>query len=118
MIIELPWPPRELNPNVKKHWSVKAKAALLYRSDCWLATTKLLLPNRPKLPTAGPITFALTFYPPDRRKRDDDNLVRSFKSGRDGIAEALNIDDSRFKMLVNISDMIVPGGKVIVSISK
>ena len=116
MIIELPWPPRELNPNARKHWAVKAKAACAYKETCYYEAR--LTPDKTDFPKNGPITFALTFYPPDKRKRDDDNLVRMFKSGRDGIAEALNIDDSRFKMLVNVSDMIVPGGKVIVSISK
>ena len=33
----------------------------------------------------------LTFYPPDKRKRDDDNMISSFKAGRDGIAQALGL---------------------------
>lgn len=42
------------------------------------------------------IALWLTFYPPDRRSRDDDNLIASFKAGRDGLALALGIDDKRF----------------------
>ena len=38
----------------------------------------------------------IDFYPPDKRKRDDDGLLSSMKAARDGIADALGIDDSRF----------------------
>ncbi len=37
------------------------------------------------------------FYPPDRRKRDDDNLIRCMKPYRDGIADALGVDDHCFR---------------------
>jgi hypothetical protein len=42
------------------------------------------------------LELSLNFYPRDRRKRDDDNLIASFKSGRDGIADALGVDDVNF----------------------
>jgi crossover junction endodeoxyribonuclease RusA len=53
----------------------------------------------------------LTFCPPDRRRRDDDNLVAAFKSGRDGLAEALGIDDAALSLQVHIGDT-VKGGAV------
>ena len=43
----------------------------------------------------GKLYFWIDFFPPDRRPRDDDNLLSAFKPERDGIADALRIDDKR-----------------------
>ena len=64
----------------------------------------MVAPDSPK------IALWLAFYPPDRRARDDDNMVASFKAGRDGIALALGIDDKRFVMRPYVQDAI--GGMV------
>lgn len=91
--VTLPWPPAVLNPNSRTHWSVKSKAAKAYRAACYALTkqAKLTAPE-----TDGRLHLWLDFYPPDRRARDDDNMIASFKSGRDGIADALGFDDKRF----------------------
>lgn len=91
--VTLPWPPKQLSPNARVHWSVKSKAAKAYRAACHALTkeAKLIAPE-----TDGRLHLWLDFYPPDRRARDDDNMIASFKSGRDGIADALGIDDKRF----------------------
>lgn len=60
----------------------------------------------------------MTFYPPDKRHRDDDNLIASFKSGRDGMAEAIGIDDKRFRLHPFVSDVTKPGGTVEVTITQ
>jgi crossover junction endodeoxyribonuclease RusA len=93
MKLHLPWPPQELSPNKRVHWGKKSKAAKAYRLQCGLMTkaAKLIIPE-----IEGKLYLWLTFYPPDKRRRDDDNMIASFKSGRDGIADALGIDDSRF----------------------
>lgn len=44
----------------------------------------------------GPLAVLMTFYPPDRRRRDDDNAIGSFKSYRDGIADAIKVDDHKW----------------------
>jgi crossover junction endodeoxyribonuclease RusA len=105
------WPPSILSPNNRSHWSIKAKAAKAYRADCWAITkeAKVILPDSEKL------ALWVDFYPPDKRRRDDDNMIASFKSGRDGIAEALGIDDKRFRMFPYVQDEI--GGMVKVRIT-
>jgi crossover junction endodeoxyribonuclease RusA len=50
--------------------------------------------------------FNVVFRPPDRRLRDDDNLVAAFKSGRDGISDALGIDDRKFVLRLEIGDPV------------
>ncbi len=92
MNISLPFPPSILSPNSRAHWREKAKAAKKYRHDCFMLAKSVGIKDVPP----GKLHLWIDFYPPDRRKRDDDNIAAAFKSGRDGIAEALGIDDSRF----------------------
>lgn len=101
-----PFPPPELNPNARGHWSRRSKAARAYRRECWALTLEALgrAPGdgearfiaAPSPFAAGPIRLHLDFFPPDRRQRDDDNAIASFKAGRDGIAAALKVNDRRF----------------------
>lgn len=91
--IQLPFPSMQLNPNKRLHWSKLARAKKQYRQVCYHLTKALKLPA---IPTEGDLTVSMTFYPPDRRRRDRDNLVASMKSGLDGVATALKVDDCRF----------------------
>jgi crossover junction endodeoxyribonuclease RusA len=40
--------------------------------------------------------ISVTAHPPDARKRDADNIVSSLKHARDGIADAMEVDDRLF----------------------
>lgn len=110
--ITLPWPPKALSPNARVHWSVKSKAAKAYRAACFALCkeAKLVAPV-----TDGRLHLWLVFHAPDRRARDDDNMIAAFKSGRDGIADALGIDDKRFVCHPFVSDEI--GGMVKFSVT-
>lgn len=110
--IILPFPPSECSPNARCHWSVKAKAAKAYRKECWALT----LESGIKVDWDGPIYVSLAFLPPDRRRRDLDNCISSAKSALDGIADALGVNDSRFKLRAEISDDVA--GKVWVTVSR
>lgn len=111
MTLELPWPPSELSPNARVHWSVKARKAKAYRAAAYLLTTQagIAAPE-------GRAVLSLEFVPPDRRARDDDNLVAAFKSARDGIAEALGVDDRQFVTEFRMSADTCKGGCVRVTI--
>lgn len=107
MTISLPWPPSQLNPNVRSHWAVKAKFAKQYKHDCiWL-----LRPHYEAI--AGKNTFTFTFCPPDKRRRDDDNIISAFKAGRDGLSYITGVDDSKFVVTYAMGEP-VKGGAVIV----
>lgn len=103
MTIICPWPPRALSPNARVHWGRKATAAKRYRRACYfeaLAAGYNLTYGADLLAAAMGgryLRFCLIFYPPDGHLRDDDNLAASFKAGRDGIAQALGIDDNLFR---------------------
>lgn len=105
MRIELIWPPRELNPNVREHWGVKARSTKQYRTYCRMIAMKHPAPRR--------FDFTVTFLPPDMRLRDKDNMIRMFKAGQDGLADAWRTDDHVFDVSYTVGDP-VEGGRVIV----
>ena len=111
MILELPWPPKELSPNARVHWAVKSRLAKKYRADC-----NILAKRAGIVAPEGGILLVLEFVPNDLRRRDDDNLVAAFKAGRDGIADALGIDDNRFVTQFSMSKEIHKGGMVRVTL--
>jgi crossover junction endodeoxyribonuclease RusA len=118
--LELPWPAKELSPNARGHWAKMARfkkgarelAQWTGREAGWhRADTHenyCLGEDRPAI--------TITFCPPDKRRRDLDNAIASFKSAQDGIADALGIDDSRWAVSYAWGD-VVPGGRVIVSLN-
>lgn len=95
--VVVPFPPVELSPNFRGHWSKVSKVKKAYRRLCWA----LALSAKLKVPAYagkdGTVFVRLDFFPPTRASRDDDNTPASFKAGRDGIADALKCDDARFR---------------------
>lgn len=95
--VTLPFPKKELSPNARLHFMALAKEKRKYREACfWTAKTA----GHVKFPGDENLKLTMTFYPPNRRKRDRDNLIASMKSGLDGVADALQVNDCRFDPLV------------------
>lgn len=117
IVIDVPWPLKELSPNWKGHWGRKARSVKQYRTMCCAYAHNAMIAARYKIKSAGALQFHLEFCPPNKQRRDDDNMVASFKAGRDGIADALGIDDSRFKTTFDVCDP-VKGGTVRVTIQE
>ena len=116
MIFEFPFPPKELNPNVrnKMHWARIHKTTKSYREECyWIVIKSKKVPNYQ--PSEKKLKLKITFFPPDRRRRDDDNIIGSFKAGRDGVARAWQIDDYNFRCSYHFEDPI-ENGKVVVEV--
>jgi crossover junction endodeoxyribonuclease RusA len=109
--LTLPWPPAACSPNARVHWTKKSKAAKAYRAACHLLAkqARMTAPD-------GEALLMLEFVPPDRRRRDDDNLLAMFKAGRDGLADALGIDDNVFATQIRVSKETIKGGAVRVRI--
>lgn len=104
-MLELPWPPDDLNPNARVHWRKLHAAKKKYKSDCgWIAKTH------------APMTkFKMVFHPPcNRPSRNIDNAIAAFKAGQDGIANAWGVDDSVFEIEYPATFAeVVKGGKII-----
>lgn len=111
----LPWPHKDLSPNSRVHWSKRAKASQQARADAKLLAilagwTVGCVPD-------GRLHLWITFHPPTRMMPDDDNMLSRFKPQRDGIADALGIDDKRFVSHPLVSHEVRKGGQVVVRLS-
>lgn len=94
--ITLPWPPAGLSPNARLHWAELARLKSQYRHACaWQAKAQ----GARKI-DADALHLSLTFYPPSRRAFDLDNALARMKSGLDGLADVLGVDDSRWTLTI------------------
>lgn len=113
MELLLPWPKPELSPNSRAHWSVKNRAAQKLKNECWAITKQSMLKGKP-----GKFYYlAITFRPPQNRRQDLDNMLSRAKYALDGVALGMGIDDSKFKLGLELGDS-VRGGAIIVKISE
>jgi len=101
MIIKLPFPAPELFPNRKngKHWTATSAAKDTQRSAAYMLTKEAMQSTRSSF-DAGNIPLSLVYLTPDKRKRDLDNMLAASKAMLDGVAEALGVDDSRFRPIL------------------
>ena len=94
MLLTLPWPPSQLNPNQRVHWAALAKAKGRFRFACAMTAREQ---GATRLQAAS-LGIHMLFVPPDRRRRDLDNMIAAMKPGLDGLADVLGVDDSRWKL--------------------
>ena len=73
--------------NARGHWSTKSPRVQNQRLAARLAVADLLRRAQPQMP----VVVTLTRIAP--RKLDDDNLRSAFKAVRDGVADALGVND-------------------------
>lgn len=108
-VLSLPWPPSALSPNTRQHWAKLAKAKKSYRAACyWRAYEQGV-----RRIEAERLQVAFVFYAPTKRRYDLDNLVARLKSGIDGLADLVGVDDSRWRMTFEMGEP-VKGGLVLV----
>jgi crossover junction endodeoxyribonuclease RusA len=113
--ISLPFPSRILSPNSpRRHWRAKqpaketARSVAYYQShiyDGQLAGEKWL-------------QMRLTICPPNKRRRDIDNVFSAMKSALDGMCQGIGIDDSQIRRVVLEWGDVVEGGQVDVCLKK
>lgn len=117
IVIELPWPAKEVWPNFRQshHFRSYAPKVKAQRENAERLTKALpaTAEDHATLVGDGRIKIHVEFYPPDRRHRDDDGMIGAFKSARDGIADALNVDDRRFRATYWFMEPCKPG-KIVV----
>lgn len=111
LTLHLAWPHPDLNPNARIHWARKARQVKAYRAECRFDAKAQGLGNI----EADKLALDIEFRPPNRIRRDRDNLIASFKAGADGIADACGIDDADFIPTYRVGEP-VKGGAVRVTI--
>lgn len=105
--VSLPWPPKALSANSRKQHRYSTAERKQYKSDCW-ALTKAEQIDR------SLTHLDITFHPPDKRRRDLDNMLSSIKYGLDGVAAALGVDDYTFSFSIRRGEPLRPSGEVII----
>jgi len=108
----LPWPSSALSPNTRSHWSVLARAKKSYRHACAMTA----LSQGAKKLTATKLHVTLVFVPPSRRAFDLDGCLSRMKSGLDGLADVLGVDDRHWSLSISKSDEV--GGLVRVTVQE
>lgn len=112
----LPWPSKDLSPNARVHYRVKAAATKLARQ------TAVVLAHEAgwkglQLPPGRLHLWIDCYQAPGKKLPDDDNMIGRCKAYRDGIAQTLGIDDKRFKSHPDVKDERRPGGQVVMRIT-
>ncbi len=100
--ILLPFPSPELSPNSRCGWRAKAAAVQAYRHECMADTKQMMFEVFAHIGGTWPFPLVganvtITFVLKDKRRRDWDNLLASFKPGLDSLVDAglLPDDDVR-----------------------
>lgn len=88
--IELPLPPKELSPNARVHWSVRARATREAIDQVFAA----VLEQGGKPRSFDHATVTMTFVVPNKRRRDKQNLIGASKAYIDGLVGTVIKDDN------------------------
>lgn len=94
MRIELPFPDKILWPNGRGHHMAKYRATKKHKE--WARIATYGAQGRASICPPGPIPIHYAVTPKTANAIDKDNAVAAMKAYQDGIAAALQIDDSHF----------------------
>lgn len=121
LVVDIPFaPPKAASPNSRVHWSKRSKETRVYREAARLAARDAYAiacangqwSSRPLLEADHDIEIQWTIYWPKwRQAKDDDNAIMCAKAARDGIADAIGIDDRHFTTAVPIRQERDPEGR-------
>ena len=96
LVVRLPFPDASLFPNRKNGKSWKStNTAKLTQKECGFYATKQAATGF--VTPSGYIPLSLLYLTPDGRHRDCDNLLAASKALIDGLAQAIGVDDKKFR---------------------
>jgi hypothetical protein len=91
----------ESEANLRENWHVKAKRVRMQRQITRVTIEQECKKGRWQDNDLPGSTYTITLTRIAPRPLDTDNLARSFKAIRDGIADALGIDDGSKRLMWN-----------------
>lgn len=109
-MIRLPWP-----PSVNHYWGHRGSRRFLSpRARGWKKEATVLVRAARKVTLSGPVAVALFLYPPDRRRRDLDNVVKAVLDAL--VSGGLLKDDSQVVELRVVKSLPRKPGEVLVEV--
>ena len=105
-VIILPWPPAALSPNTRTHWRARVKAmetckklaSVAVRNAGWIA------------PAGDRIHLWVNFYPPTKRRPDDDNSEsRLYNIGAVKTYRTRSMKTLKLEIELTYDDMLIHG---------
>ena len=111
--LSLSWPV-ESSLNSRIHW---AKRAEINSANVLEGMTSARQAYNDRLPP-GQYSATLTFYPPDKRKRDLDNMLARMKKHLDGACFSWAMDDSAIRRITLEWGAVEKPGRVVVTIER
>lgn len=109
-MIELPWYSSKITPNSRTFWRKKDEIRAKYKEDCYYIAKECEY----RCASGVKIGVKIIFHPPDKRARDLDNCLASIKSGLDGVAMALGVNDKNFRPITIDFGDVVKNGKIVI----
>lgn len=109
--LTLPFP-----PSVNHYWRKwRGRMVLGGKARAYRQNVATLLRAKGIQPMTGHLAVAIEVYPPDRRRRDLDNLLKA-------IGDCLQhgdvfVDDSQIVWLLIEKAQVIPGGKIVVRVT-
>lgn len=110
---ELEYPNAKLSPNARTHHMQKANITKKVRGDAKLIALSAGVGSLDKIG----LQIRVKFYPSTNRRRDEDNVIGAFKAYRDGIADALGVDDADVEFDYKLLKETRKGGVTVVEIN-
>lgn len=116
--VELSFPASELMQNRRegRHWHYAHEAKVAQRQEAYLLARQSITQSGFEARPDARYRVEMVFCPPDGRRRDVSNLHAAMKAALDGIAEAMEIDDSAFTEHEQRMGMMRYGGCVVVRV--
>ena len=115
-VLELPPGLKTLSPNQRLHWAEQRRRARELKKAAWVMALAQKIPHLERA------AITVLYYPPDRRRRDNDNIpAASGKHCIDGIVAAKVLDDDSPAFVdgpfYGIGE-IVKGGQIVLHITE
>ncbi len=113
--IALPWPDKHLSPNSRTHNKAKIPYVQAARELAFCAVREQ--PQYDWQGMDGGLMMIVTAHPPDRIRRDLDNVLSSLKSYQDGICQAMHIDDYQIIEIRISWGIVIKDGAIIMTLA-
>lgn len=107
LTLTLPWP-----PSLNSYWNFNGSRRFIGKKGLAFRAQVFKIAHNPTQTLKGPITLNIDAYPPDKRKRDLDNILKSLNDSLE-YARVFENDNQIAKLIVTRREVEAPGRLVV-----